>query len=150
MRDAAKGLCDLTVYELKSVCRVKGLKVSGRKAELIARIEETVDHQAAETEAAQRGEEQGGERQRRSDAAVETASEGETSECEEQREKFELVSEVLSAEEASAAELDKWRSTRRAERRKRLAGYYSDEYAKMVANLEMAACPAYARALDSP
>ena len=112
--------------------------MSGRKAELIARIEETVDHQAAETEAAQRGEEQvsltrpifpicqtpcpyispdvfshgtpmdapgrtltrfphmphptcpiyyqriflsvlqGGERQRRSDAAVETASEGET------------------------------------------------------------------------
>ena len=34
---AAK-LDDLTVYELKAVCRAKGLKVSGKKAELIARV----------------------------------------------------------------------------------------------------------------
>eukprot|EP00966_Prymnesium_polylepis_P316433 7311633-Prymnesium_polylepis.1 len=35
----ASSLADLKVYELKAVCRAKGLKVSGRKAELIARIE---------------------------------------------------------------------------------------------------------------
>ena len=35
---AAARLEDLTVYELKAVCRAKGLKVSGRKAELIARV----------------------------------------------------------------------------------------------------------------
>ena len=29
---------ELTVYELKAVLRAKGLKVSGRKAELIARV----------------------------------------------------------------------------------------------------------------
>ena len=35
---AAAKLDELTVYELKAVCRAKGLKVSGRKAELIARV----------------------------------------------------------------------------------------------------------------
>ena len=29
---------DLKVYELKAICRARGLKVSGRKAELIARV----------------------------------------------------------------------------------------------------------------
>ena len=35
---AAARLDELTVYELKAVCRAKGLKVSGKKAELIARV----------------------------------------------------------------------------------------------------------------
>ena len=35
---AITDLTQLTVYELKAVCRAKGLKVSGRKAELVARI----------------------------------------------------------------------------------------------------------------
>ena len=35
---SSSSLSDLTVYELKAVCRAKGLKVSGRKAELIARV----------------------------------------------------------------------------------------------------------------
>ena len=35
---AASRLEDLKVYELKAVCRAKGLKVSGRKAELVERI----------------------------------------------------------------------------------------------------------------
>ena len=34
----AQRLEELTVYELKAVCRAKGLKVSGRKADLIARV----------------------------------------------------------------------------------------------------------------
>lgn len=35
---SATALSDLKVYELKAVCRAKGLKVSGRKAELVERI----------------------------------------------------------------------------------------------------------------
>ena len=35
---SGSSLADLTVYELKAVCRAKGLKVSGRKAELIERV----------------------------------------------------------------------------------------------------------------
>ena len=36
--NSATSLEELTVYELKAVCRAKGLKVSGRKAELIDRV----------------------------------------------------------------------------------------------------------------
>ena len=35
---SATALSELKVYELKAVCRAKGLKVSGRKAELVERI----------------------------------------------------------------------------------------------------------------
>ena len=35
---SATALSDLKVYELKAVCRAKGLKVSGRKAEVVARV----------------------------------------------------------------------------------------------------------------
>ena len=36
---AAQSLGELTVYQLKAVCRAKGLPVSGKKSDLVARIE---------------------------------------------------------------------------------------------------------------
>ena len=59
---AAVRLDDLKVYELKAVCRAKGLKVSGRKAELIARIAAAPPGVVADT-AASRG--RGGSRRGR-------------------------------------------------------------------------------------
>ena len=38
---SVRNLSDLKVYELKAVCRAKGLRVSGNKAELVSRIEDS-------------------------------------------------------------------------------------------------------------
>ena len=51
-------LNDLKVYELKAVCRAKGLKVSGRKAELVARLQDD-DATALRTSAQWDAEEEG-------------------------------------------------------------------------------------------
>lgn len=157
---AATSLSDLKVYELKAVCRAKGLKVSGRKAELIARIE------AAPLGVASRPLEQTQKSQNSSpEDASETSndfdspisilrddergprdiSEGSpiplpgSSSTSSAASPVRVQVDVVDEETERAAQRD----TRRAARRQKLASYFSEEYTKLVGELEVEAGPAF-------
>ena len=162
-----KSLSDLKVYELKAVCRAKGLKVSGRKAELIARIEAVArsNMQNATTPAPPSpapadsapseppsAPPKPSKKNGRAEPAIATAA---TLPRAERLDSAALTtngagpveSEVLSEESAEEIDFERWRRRRRSERREKLAGYFSEEYTKVVGALEQAAGAAYKLAL---
>ena len=162
-----KSLADLKVYELKAVCRAKGLKVSGRKAELIARIEAVARSNMQNATAPAppspapadsapsdppSAPPKPSKKSGRAKPAIATAA---TLPRVERLDSAALTtngagpveSEVLSEESAEAIDFERWRRRRRSERREKLASYFSEEYTKVVGALEQAAGAAYKLAL---
>ena len=162
----AVALSDLKVYELKAVCRAKGLKVSGRKAELVERIlAATVESPAAApAPAATKGGKRKGAAKvppmptptpasppptvaapsfvepLRSAVDVEVVG-GATS---------GMAPEVLSGDASEWEELRAEQRSRRTNRRAKLSEYFNEEYAKTVGSLESAAGDPYAQAVGMP
>jgi len=159
---------DLTVLELKAACREKGLKVSGRKAELIERVVAADPGMAdgAVTTAARgrgrgrgrgpgrgpgRGRGQAGASQTAAAAApsddravidspVEVLQEPDGARPFAAPSSASVVAEVVTEEEDDADR----RAKRRAARRSKLAQYYSEEVGNVISKLEIRAGNAYA------
>ena len=163
-------LNDLKVYELKAVCRAKGLKVSGRKAELVERIMSASVGAAAPPAAKAvkgRGKKATTPPAASPPAAADApppfaadppppsaASPIATGPVTELRSADASATagepEVLSGEEGDLQELRAAQKAKRAARRAKLAGYFSEEYAKTVGSLESAAGEPYAHAIGMP
>lgn len=119
-------LSDLKVYELKAVCRAKGLKVSGRKAELVERIRAAppgLDEAVA----------------RRAPVAAAPAA-------------TQLVAvEVLDSEEAELADeqagREARREARRSDKRTKLSQYFQEEFESVTNSLAAYAGAPFAAAL---
>ncbi|KAL3906571.1 MAG: hypothetical protein SGPRY_010502, partial [Prymnesium sp.] len=166
-RLAAPSLSDLKVYELKAVCRAKGLKVSGRKAELIARIEsaplgvssakrrkpasQPVASPRKRGKIARKGAEhvvgcdEGG-----SEIRGLGRGEGEREVSEGMREDVNIGSGRAKVDVLDEAEVEqKERDARRAARRGRLSSYFSEEYSKLVTELQTTAGPSFSQAFSA-
>ena len=227
VRMAAQSLGELTVYQLKAVCRAKGLPVSGKKSDLVARIEAAPQGAAAAAPAADaeapladdvvlagtsraltvarlksalaaRGLAVGGRKPellarlqlaiRAAPSAAEAAAadaddalfaaatpldeappaEGGMAEEAEvmasmggvngmgggvnggASPSIEVISETRALDALDLEDDVERRRRRRAERRGKLASYFSEEYAKAVDQLSVAAGPSYAQALPDP
>lgn len=161
----AVALSDLKVYELKAVCRAKGLKVSGRKAELVERIlAATVESPAAPPAPAAKGRKRKGAATAppmptptpasppptvaappfveplRSAVDVEAVSGAPSG----------MAPEVLSGDASEWDDLRAEQRSRRANRRAKLSEYFNEEYAKTVGSLESMAGDYYAQAVGLP
>lgn len=168
----AARLEELTVYELKAVCRAKGLKVSGRKAELIARVAAAppgvlTDVGTAKPSGKRRGA-QGRPRKHTASApkvpqAEEAAGSGGagggsmpglsltpvTPEALGAHVAADIDTEVLTRREAEEAEDNERRAQRRAQRRAKLSQYFNEEFNSVVGALELRAGEQYARAFGA-
>ena len=173
----ASSLADLKVYELKAVCRAKGLKVSGRKAELIERIENAplgmappapsrkprakgkgraaTKGKAAPVDFGEPGERGGGR-------GVSTAGGGGGSPLPDppapvtpSATPFDMGGESVRVEVVSEVEVEEEeratrRRDRRSERRAKLSQYFDEEYGKVVGELRSVAGSTYAAAFGAP
>ncbi|KAL1529819.1 hypothetical protein AB1Y20_000751 [Prymnesium parvum] len=151
-RLAAPTLADLKVYELKAVCRAKGLKVSGRKAELIARIEAAPRGVTPVAPSRARGAPPRRASSSSPDAEAAGADTSGTAAArgapigESRRAAAATEVDVVDDAEMERSELASRRASRRAQRREKLAGYFSEEYSKLVGDLQADAGPAFSRA----
>ena len=161
----AVALSDLKVYELKAVCRAKGLRVSGRKAELVERILTlTAESPAAAPPApAAKGRGRKGAAAKVPPVPAPTPAspppfvEPMRSAVEVEVE-VEVVGgtaggtapEVLSGDAGEWEELRAEQRSRRTNRRAKLSEYFNEEYAKTVGSLESVAGDPYAQAVGLP
>lgn len=131
---AAPSLPQLTVYELKAICRAKGLKVSGRKHELVTRIADSDSSVAAP--AALSGAAGGTEAAYAPRPPLPTMTTAAADAREWRAAAFPADGapfggsevEVLSAEDSLELEI----AERRAQRRQRLQQYYAEEVDKFA------------------
>lgn len=168
-RLAASSLADLKVYELKAVCRAKGLKVSGRKAELIARIEAAPLGIAPKPDTKKRARKITRKQQMQplasAPALAPTAVDADR-DVPASRSSLSLnpmnapsrphaaavatnstvLVDVMDRVKVEEVDHMERRAARRAARRTKLAGYFSEEYTKLVGELETNAGSAFAAA----
>ncbi len=171
---APSSLSDLTVYELKAVCRAKGLKVSGRKAELISRIAtappgvSAPEGSAAATMAPpppsppplspppppQQQQQPPPLQEPSPDRPLPPAGLTPASPSVAARLATdvgaEVEAEVVTEDEAEAADAQKRREERRAARRGKLAQYFTEEFEGVVSSLESVAGADFAALLGRP
>lgn len=119
---AAPELASLTVYELKAICRAKGLKVSGRKVELVDRIRDSDVAAASALAAGRPAAALAPELRSITEAPIGLASRLATTAPREEV-VHEGDVEVLSVEDSLELEV----AARRAQRRRRLQQYYVEE-----------------------
>ena len=146
---AAASLTDLKVYELKAVCRAKGLKVSGKKAELISRIQDASnDPQPKQTQPKPKQQSpKSAPKMKAQPPASISSSEGfvkspingppATS-------KSPNV-QILSSDDADASDKLRWRQDQRRRRRSKLSEYFDEEFNKVVGELATAGGEEYMR-----
>ncbi|EOD12347.1 hypothetical protein EMIHUDRAFT_104224 [Emiliania huxleyi CCMP1516] len=160
---AGKTLAELKVYELKAVCKAKGLKVSGKKADLVRRIELSAQ---GIIDAPRRGPRRASAAPAAPPAATASAATpsppaaatpappAAAAPAASQRRPLDPPAElatraapvdadVLSAEEGYAADRAAERVRRRGERRAKLQSYVDEEYLKVTGELASAAGAPY-------
>jgi hypothetical protein len=168
---AASRLTDLKVYELKAVCRAKGLKVSGRKAELIERIAAAPPGVAPDSAVGLgrgrgRGTRNGRGRGRparvKPPPPVEVASHSPSSPLSDVPSPppaaplswsgtsgVVVEAEVLGRDAGDALDDETRRAERRASRRAKLSQYFEEEYNTIVGALGLRAGDPYLRSFGA-
>jgi len=143
-RSASSSLTDLTVYELKAVCRAKGLKVSGRKAELVDRIASAPPGvRERPPRAAAAAPPDGAAAVPATAAPAPQFSPPPPSPLPSRSSSPPAGVEVVTGEEAGALDA----KARRAARRERLKSYFEEELSDAEGTLEALAGTPFARAL---